>query len=614
MHAMHSKQPHEVIGIGDHRIGGESLEGAVGGVADEVVDAFPLPQDGVHGLPLADRQIAAVRVDFVSRFAVQPVVGAAQAQALGRDDADVVGGVALAQGAGIEDLHALVGQRPHALVAGLVGGRGGGIEFLHIGGLGEQRDLHFVHDGREIVPQLVQQDRPQVPDAEPGVARFLRNAQPDRVALAQVHHAHRLGKEGVDVPLQNGFELGLHLAAGHFHEDGERQARALRHVADLRPNHANQPVLHLVHGAAGEVLEAPRVLAAELDGDFFLAHALALEGGAVPHRNGDLHGADLDAAHFDRARRHVAVGHVRDHVLVGADAAGQDLRDIGVGDHREAEIDGPGGGGVFLVVHLAQRQHEGEHAALVVEQDLAGFLQPARLEPAEGERGAAGEAEGVNDGRGIRPVGDQERFPVHLHAAAVELRGHGFAARVGPHEDQQVALLQVARQLLGGFVIGQRAHAGGESGHAAIHQLDALLAQDAIGRRAEPIIERQRNAAQRLEGLDGLLRHQGGRAGIQRAPQIGQPKPLGGFGGKPGARGRQRLFQVPESLHPLARQREDDGQGIGGRRKPDVLVPAVAVERLGQRGLRPPHASVAAANGRRCDDLGHQFTPSRYCR
>src|ERR1035441_8754854 len=86
--------------------------------------------------------------------------------------------------------------------------------------------------------------------------------------------------------------------------------------------------LHLVHGAAGEVFEAARVLAAELDGDLFLAHALALERRAVAHRNGDLHGADLDAAHFHRARRHVAVGHVCDYVLVGADAARQDLRDI----------------------------------------------------------------------------------------------------------------------------------------------------------------------------------------------------------------------------------------------------------------------------------------------
>ena len=418
----------------------------------------------------------------------------------------------------------------------------------------------------------------------------------------------------MDVPLENGFELGLHLAAGHFHEDRQRQARALRHVADLRPNHANQPVLHLVHGAAGEVLETARILAAELDSDFFPAHALAFERGAVPHRNGDLHGVDLDAAHFHRARGHVAVSHVRDDVFVSADAAGQNLRDIGIGDHREAEIDGPGGGGVFLIVHFTQRQHEGEHAALVVEQDLAGFLEAARLEAAEGERGAASEAEGVHDGRRIRPVRNQERLPVHLHAAPVELRGHGFARAIGAHEDQQVALLQVARQLLGSLVIGQRAHAGRESGHAAIHQLDALLAQDAIGGGTQPVIEFEWDAVQRLERLNGLLRHQRGRARIESAAQIGKPKLFGGFGGKPRAGGADGFFQVAEFLHSLSGQSEDDGQSISGGWKPDGGVAVVAAEGFGQHRLRPPHASVAAANSRRCNDSGHQFTPSMWGR
>ncbi len=109
---------------------------------------------------------------------------------------------------------------------------------------------------------------------------------------------------------------------------------------------------------------------------------------------------------------------------------GQDLRDVGVGDDREAEVDGAGGGRVLLVVDLAEREHEGEDAALVVEQDLAGLLEAARLEPAEGHRGAAGEAEGVDERRGVRAVGDEERLPAHLDAAAVELRGHRLAVRV----------------------------------------------------------------------------------------------------------------------------------------------------------------------------------------
>jgi len=93
--------------------------------------------------------------------------------------------------------------------------------------------------------------------------------------------------------------------------------------------------------------------AAELDRQLLLAHALALEGRPVAHRDRDLDRVDLDAPHLDRPRGHVLVADVRDHVLVAADARGQDLRDVAVGDDREAEVDGPGRRGIFQVVHFA---------------------------------------------------------------------------------------------------------------------------------------------------------------------------------------------------------------------------------------------------------------------
>ena len=49
--------------------------------ADEVVDSLPLAEHGIDHLALLDRLVAAVRVDLVGRLAVQPVVGAAEAQA-----------------------------------------------------------------------------------------------------------------------------------------------------------------------------------------------------------------------------------------------------------------------------------------------------------------------------------------------------------------------------------------------------------------------------------------------------------------------------------------------------------------------------------------------------
>ena len=92
------------------------------------------------------------------------------------------------------------------------------------------------------------------------------------------------------------------------------------------------------------------------------------------------------------------------------------------------------------------------------------------------------------------------------------------------HEDEDVALLEVARQLLGGLVVGQRADAGGEAGHAAVDELDALLAQDGVGGRPEPEALDERRAEQRLERLDGLVGDQRGDAGVERVAEVGEPE------------------------------------------------------------------------------------------
>ena len=226
---------------------------------------------------------------------------------------------------------------------------------------------------------LCKQHRAQVRDAEAGVARLLGDAQPDRVALAEVHHAHRLGQEGVDVPLQDRLELRLHLAAGHLDEDGQRQAaRPPARPLISGPDDADEPVLQPVHRAAGEVLEA-RVY---LPPNSMARSSLRTRSPRRPGRAAP--GMGISTVRILTPRTSTArdgmsrCGHVGDHVLVGADAAGQDLGDVGVGDDRKAEVDRAGGGRVLLVVHFAQRQHEGEDAPLVVEQYLARLLQTSR--------------------------------------------------------------------------------------------------------------------------------------------------------------------------------------------------------------------------------------------
>ena len=168
------------------------------------------------------------------------------------------------------------------------------------------------------------------------------------------------------MPLEDRFEIGLHLASRHLDVDGEGQRRSLLDIADFRAGHVHPPVLHLLHRQAFEVFEPPVLLPAELDGHILPADPLPFEGGAVTHRDRDVHRQDLEAADFDGPGWEVGVGDARYHVLVRAYAGREDLRDAGVGDDREAEIDRPGGGGVFFVVHLAQGQDEGEDTLLVI--------------------------------------------------------------------------------------------------------------------------------------------------------------------------------------------------------------------------------------------------------
>ena len=163
-----------------------------------------------------------------------------------------------------------------------------------------------------------------------------------------------------------------------------------------------------------------------------------------------------------------------DDVLVGGDAGRQDLRDARVGDHREAVVDGAGGGGVLQVVDLAQGQHEGEHAVLVVEQDLARL---AAVHAAEGEGRAGGEAQGVDGRDGVGAERHDVGVVAHLDALFDQLVDDAAAVDVAGEEDQDAAALQLAHDLDGHLVALGAADDGAEPGHAAVDQLDAPGAQ-----------------------------------------------------------------------------------------------------------------------------------------
>ena len=254
---------------------------------------------------------------------------------------------------------------------------------------------------------------PKCFEREALVRRSLADADPGDVALADVLDAARAVDEVVDLALEHRLEVLLHLAAGHLDQDAHVDRRPVRQVLEARPDHLDLAVLDLVHVDHAQVLEGPAVLAAELDAHVLLAHHFALERRAVGHRDRDFGHLDLDAARLDALLDQLlgalqvvlaldlVEGH-GDDVLVGGDAGRQDLRDAGVGDDREAVVDGARGRRVLQVVDLAQGEHEGEDALPVVEQDV---LRLAALHAAEGQGRAGGEAHRVDGREGVGPNG-----------------------------------------------------------------------------------------------------------------------------------------------------------------------------------------------------------------
>ncbi len=71
------------------------------------------------------------------------------------------------------------------------------------------------------------QDLAHVADAEALVVGRPAQADPGDVALADVHDALGVVDQVVDLALEDGLEVGLHLAPGHLDEDAQGQAAAL---------------------------------------------------------------------------------------------------------------------------------------------------------------------------------------------------------------------------------------------------------------------------------------------------------------------------------------------------------------------------------------------------
>ena len=403
-----------------------------------------------------------------------------------------------------------------------------------------------------------------------------------------------------------------------------------RDLVEAGADHGDLAIFHLVELHHAQILEGPGVFAAELDAHVGLAHPLALEGRAVGHRNRDLGHPHLDAPHLDGLLHQLfgplqvvlaldGIEGQRDHMLVGGDARGQDFGDQRIGDDGEAKVDGPRGGGVLEVVHLAQGQDEGEDPVLVVEQDVPRL--PA-LHAAEGERAAHGKAQRIDGADGVGAEGHDVGVVAHLHPFLLQLVDDAPPIHVAAQEGEDVAPLELADDLDGDGIRLRLPDDGGEARHAPVHQRNAPGAQldvvdgavqvavVAVGRHvgAGEAGAGQVEAGKRLgllaigeaHGLDGLFRQQGGHAGVQRFAQVGRPAPFRRDRVEQGPGLFQHWLEVAQRIHLAPGHPQDQGQvvrrvGKGGRRLRAFFDQGLLQQRLrlGDDAVAPRMARVA---------------------
>ncbi len=170
-------------------------------------------------------------------------------------------------------------------------------------------------------------------------------------------------------------------------------------------------------------------------------------------------------------------------MLVGANARGQNLGYGGIGNNREAPVNGAGRIGVPLVVDIAHRQNKGEDSVLVIDKYLAVV---ARLDAAEGHRRAGGKAHGEDGGADIGPEGNQACRPADLHPLLHQLLGKLLPVILRGHKHVEVLLLQLLGDISRYLISGSRADDGGETGGGAVNELDPPLPQDDVVGGAQP--------------------------------------------------------------------------------------------------------------------------------
>ena len=371
-----------------------------------VVGAGPVTLREIDLLAQLDRLVRPGRVDVEGCLAVQPVVRAAQTQPLRANHANVIGRKALAQCAGIEFLHLVICQIGQPFIAEVIGSAGCFQPLIKFCRVGVDCHLHLVDDCSKIRMEARVQDLANIRQAEAFIGCRLGNTDPGDIPLSNMLDARGAIDEVMDLAFEHRFKVRLHRPARHLDHHAHAHVALSGNAAEIGSNHFHFTVHHFFQRRSVQIFEAAAVFTAKLNAQVGLADHFAFKRRAIRDRDRHFGHFDLDAAHFDtlldQSFSSFEIIHSIDFVerhgnnmLVGGHTRRQDFRDHSISDDREPEVDGPGGSGIFQVIHFTERQNKGKDAFLVVQQD---FLGHSGFHTTESQRRAGRETERVDGG------------------------------------------------------------------------------------------------------------------------------------------------------------------------------------------------------------------------
>ena len=270
----------------------------MGRVGDRLVDGGEAAGALVLAAFLENGLAGAVGVQLVSGLGIQPGHGAAQTQTLGGDHAAVGGGEGLAHDAGEVTVNGLVGHGRQTVVALVVPGHSHLVtELLRLGSVGNQGDLALVHNGVELVHDHNVQNLGEVLQPQTCFVSRVADTDTDLIALAGVHDAFHVVEPCVELPLDNGLEVHLHLLAGNLNVGRQSQILGLIEVG---ADDGDLVILDFIqfphhHQLGSGVLGRPDLVV-----HVGLADDLALKGSGEGHGDGQLLHLDLDVPQLQR--------------------------------------------------------------------------------------------------------------------------------------------------------------------------------------------------------------------------------------------------------------------------------------------------------------------------